>query len=213
MTSKLKYMDKKPWNSKFDLTGPLNNSLSWNRAMAINICSFVSCSLLFIMCWLFLVRLNRNFSGSEGMSGSPSPGDLHPQNSCSVRWSLTLCNPEIPGTDHTDRNTSIICLERVMHPVIWRMLVSLQNIRAYSFSVSIFIFHVFYHVLSLSLIPLLPSLILSTPFFVSTFFWFCWCTLIPASIHPSSSHEARCMLIFMYARVAYLRSVHVCLAR
>lgn len=98
MTSKLKCMDKKPWNSKFDLTGPLNDSLSWNRAMAINICSFVSCSLLFIilMCWLFLVRLNRNFCGSKRMSGSPSPGDLHPQNSCSVHWSLTLCNPRNP---------------------------------------------------------------------------------------------------------------------
>lgn len=177
MTSMLKCMYKKPWNSKFDLTGPLNDSLSWHRAMAINICSFVSCSLLFIilMCWLFLVRPNRNFCESEGMLGSPSPGDLHPQNSCSVCWSLTLCNPKIPGNYHTDRNTSIICLERVMHPVIWRMWLSLQNIRAYSSSLSTSIFPVFFmFYLSPQFLycPLLShSLILSTP--VLCFHVFC----------------------------------------
>lgn len=144
--------------------------------MAINICSFVSCSLLFIIrfCWLFLVRLNRNFCGSEGMSGSSSPGDLHPQNSCSVHWSLTLCNPEIPGTDHTDRNTFIICLEKTMHPVIWRMWLSLQNIRAYSSSLSTFIFHVF-------------SCSVSLP---NSFIALCYHTLLfylPRSLFPHSS--------------------------
>lgn len=145
--------------------------------MAINNCSFVSYCSLFI-CVDFLVRQNRNLCGSKGMSGSQSPGDLHPQNSCSVHWSLTLCNPKVPGTDHTDRNTSIICLERAMHPVIWRMWLSPQNIRPYSSSLSLS--SVFFHVISLSSIPLLPSVITLPYFiylwfflFVSTFFLFC----------------------------------------
>ncbi len=136
--------------------------------LVVHYCSF--------SCWLFLVRPNRNFCGSEGMSGSPSPGDLHPQNSCSVRWSLTLCNPEIPGTDHTDRNTSIICLERVMHPVIWRMKLSLQtseHILLLYLSLSSMFFSCYISLPNSFITLCSHSLILSTPFFVSTFFCFC----------------------------------------
>lgn len=176
--------------------------------MAINNCSFVSYCSLFI-CVDFLVRQNRNLCGSKGMSGSQSPGDLHPQNSCSVHWSLTLCNPKVPGTDHTDRNTSIICLERAMHPVIWRMWLSPQNIRPYSSSLSISFFCLLSCYISLlnSFIALCYHIAL---FYLPLVFFVCFhilsllLTYPHHCIRPSSPHEARCMLgiIYMYVRGA-----------
>lgn len=180
--------------------------------MAINNCSFVSYCSLFI-CVDFLVRQNRNLCSSKGMSGSQSPGDLHPQNSCSVHWSLTLCNPKVPGTDHTDRNTSIICLERAMHPVIWRMWLSPQNIRPYSSSLSISFFCLLSCSISLlnSFIALCYHIAL---FYLPLFFCFHILSLLLTYPHhwvphPPLMKPDACWGLYTYVRGAsgFLRSV------